>query len=249
MRRLPVTVGEIIGPTFVSINEVYEYQTTLPIGLNAIWNVEGGSVQSGAGTNKIAVKWTTVGTFNLKVKANDTCSNQRQLTISVCQPLGVDSIIGKRQVKITDTVSYEAANKSFSGYFWDVSNNGKIVEGGGTAQIKVVWQSGTSGSISVFPAETCADTVTISVVIGSTGLLPLSQHNNIFYPNPVADKLFFSEKNPQTKITITNLTGAVCFETDDLSSGYIETHNLPAGVYFLTIQTNTNHRIFKLIKL
>ena len=249
MRRLPVTVGEIIGPAFVSINEVYEYQTTLPTGLNAIWNVEGGSVQSGAGTNKISVKWTTVGTFNLKVKANDTCSNQRQLTISVCQPLGVDSIIGNRQVKITDTVSYEAANKSFSGYFWDVSNNGKIVEGGGTAQIKVVWQSGTSGSISVFPAETCADTVAISIVIGSTGLLPISQQNNIFYPNPVADKLFFSEKNPQTKITITNLTGAVCFETDDLSSGYIETHNLPAGVYFLTIQTNTNHRIFKLIKL
>jgi hypothetical protein len=250
IRRFPASIGEVTGPTFVIINETYEYQTTLPVGLNAIWDVNGGSIQTGAGTNKIAIKWTTAGTFNLKVKANDTCSNQRQLAITVCQPLGVDSIIGKKQVKIADTVSYEAANKNFSVYFWDVSNNGKLVEGGVTAQVKVVWQSGNSGRISVFPAETCADTVSISVAIGTTGLLPLSEYNSIFYPNPVNDKLFFSEENSHSKITIANLTGAICFETDDLSRGYyIETHNLPTGLYFLTIQNHTNTRIFKLIKL
>lgn len=248
-RRSPVSIGEVTGPAFVKVNEIHEYQTALPTGFNAIWDVAGGSIQGGAGTNKIAIKWTTAGMFKLKVKANDTCSNQRQLSISVCQPLGVDSIIGKRQVKLTDTVSYEAANKSFSVYFWDVSNNGKIVEGGGTTQIKVVWQSGSSGSVSVFPAETCVDTVTILVTIGTTGLLSLSQFNDIFYPNPVTDKLFFSEGNSCSKMTITNLTGAICFETDNLSSGYIETHNLPAGIYFLTIQNHTNIRTYKLIKL
>lgn len=248
-RRSSVSVGTISGASFVRKNAIHPYQTTLPQGSTAIWEVTGGLIQTGGGTDKITVQWMNDGLHSIKVKANDTCSNQTQLTVSVCQPVGADSIIGPRQVKPADTVTYEAANKSFSVYLWQISSNGKLISGAGTPQVKVIWQNGTSGNVSVYPPEPCVDTLSIAVNIGSTGVQQVQNHAVSIYPNPFTDKIYFSGLTNQTNVTIKGITGAIHQVVYHLEKGFIETHMLPAGVYFLNISTESGLQIFKLIKL
>jgi hypothetical protein len=247
-RRIAVEVGPITGTTTARLNETQTYQTSLPQGSTAIWEVTGGTIESGAGTNTITVKWVSAGTNNIKVKANDTCSNQTVLNVNVCEPINVGPVIGPTEAKLGDTVLYQTTNSSFSGYAWEISSNGKIISGLGTSQITVVWESGLLGTIRVIANVPCADTALYNTSLSGTGLNKVNENGVNIYPNPFNNQLLIEGLLEQTSITITNVTGVVVYHTEEQTSAQISTEELPSGVYYLRVKNEFGVKMIKVCK-
>lgn len=72
------------------------------------------------------------------------------------------------------------------------------------------------------------------------------------YPNPIKDKLqieFQNEAAQETKLNITNSLGQlVYFSNNPNQKQEINLNFLPSGIYYLKIQTNSEQRIFKIVK-
>jgi len=71
------------------------------------------------------------------------------------------------------------------------------------------------------------------------------------YPNPVKDKLFlqFDGNTNAVQITVSNVLGETVNKTNFTNSeGEIEFISMPSGVYFLTLQSQSQQQVFKVVK-
>jgi len=71
------------------------------------------------------------------------------------------------------------------------------------------------------------------------------------YPNPFRNSLALKWKDeqiPDARVVITDARGQIYFDEKMQKSMIIDTHNFPAGVYFLAVKAPSHQQTFKLIK-
>jgi len=68
------------------------------------------------------------------------------------------------------------------------------------------------------------------------------------YPNPANETINLQNIQPNTLITITNITGQIILQTSLNQSNQINISNLTSGLYFIQSQSNNNFQTTKFIK-
>ncbi|EAY26097.1 Ig-like domain-containing protein [Microscilla marina] len=115
-----------------------------------VWNVSGGTIQSGAGTASITVDWGvgTVGSITLDESIGG-CTAQIVKNISI-KPVPTPALVGIVGNCIAEQTTYSTASVPGNTYTWTV-NGGTVASGQGTNSITVTW--GTSGAKSISVEE------------------------------------------------------------------------------------------------
>ncbi len=177
---LPIIIRSLPTPVIIGDVAVCEqsagkmYQVTPVANHSFVWSVTNPTqnvIVAGQGTNIITVNWGSVaGSDTIKVVQTDNnfatnCSTTKTLNINVL-PLPTPTITGDFNVCASDTllntpnfydITYTTPLAANSSYKWTVSNNGKIVSGQLTNQIRVRW---TDPSLTT-PLNTTTGTVTV----------------------------------------------------------------------------------------
>ncbi len=68
------------------------------------------------------------------------------------------------------------------------------------------------------------------------------------YPNPVGNKIFIQSKNDIESVSIYSITGALVYQTNQLTENTIELITLKSGVYLVKIKSNKGIHFKKIIK-
>ncbi len=141
---LPPTPG-IIGPASVCVGSGNLVYYTDP-GMGAyVWTISpGGTITSGAGTNVITVSWNETGNQNLGV-AYTSAAGCAAITPTIknvtVKPLPVPQVTGPDTLcKGSLGISY-STDPGMSGYIWNISPGGSIVNGLNTAMVQVNWNN------------------------------------------------------------------------------------------------------------
>lgn len=149
----PLPVPTITGPLAAcqnSTGNVYSTQTGMT---NYIWNVVGGTITGGTGTNSITVTWTTVGTETVSVNYNNGngCSAAIPTVFNVTvNPLPVPAITGNTPVCQNSSGNVYTTQTGMTNYIWTVI--GGTITAGGTGTdntVTVTWTTVGTESVGV----------------------------------------------------------------------------------------------------
>ncbi len=120
------------------------------------WNVSGGSITKGQGTDSITVNWGGVaGSDTIQVTETNAngCISPADTMIVILDSVPVTSpIIGNKSVCLNDSDIYIVTNSPGDTYTWTVTGGG-ISSGQGTDSIKVNWGSAGLGTVTVSEAN------------------------------------------------------------------------------------------------
>jgi gliding motility-associated-like protein len=138
----PPPLPTITGPATACLNStgnVYLTQTGMT---EYVWNVSGGTITQGAGTNIIHVTWTSSGLKQVCVMVTDEngCESAAPggcFDVMVSQQ-PTPQLIGDISVCQKDIKTY-STQSGMTGYAWNVSTGGAILSGTGTNTITVQW--------------------------------------------------------------------------------------------------------------
>ncbi|HPI05108.1 MAG TPA: proprotein convertase P-domain-containing protein [Saprospiraceae bacterium] len=128
-------------------------------------------VNSGAGTNTVAVTWNNSTGGNVCVTASNSCSSSTQLCIPVTvnptvvatQPQGNATVCGNSNVTYTIP-----ANPNVTNYTWTVTG-GTVSTGQGTNSITVHWGTGATGTVCVKVTGPCGTSPDVCLPVQITG--------------------------------------------------------------------------------
>ena len=174
-----VTVGQtptqtaIAGPAVVCNGSTQNYNVTNVAGQTYTWTVTGGTITTGAGTNAIAVQWTTLGnqTVNVTIGTTGTnCSTSLTRNVSVEEQPN-PYVAGQTVVCTGQTVEYSTDDNFQHSYIWTVNGGGTIVSNPASSTINVEWTTAGSWTLSVTQTNAsgnCSRTATATVVVGQT---------------------------------------------------------------------------------
>lgn len=156
-----------------------------------VWQVNGGSIISGQGTNTINVLWTVSGYPNLSVsyKSPEGCMASKSVSINVStQP--ISNIVG-----VLDTIynsnSIYHTNPNMTNYTWKVVG-GDILSDSTNSNINVHWSTIGTGSISVnFNNNGCVSNTTTKSIILTPSICMITydstENFNRIYFNTIPD--------------------------------------------------------------
>lgn len=167
----PANVEAINGPDSVCTNDQsINYNIDDPDANSTYdWDVNGGTIVSGQGTDNIEVDWDDQGgKYTIEVTQTNACQYTDTFEDTVIvEPLPTSSIFGPATVtENTSGIDYSVEGIEGYTYNWDIEN-GTVSEGQGSENIKVDWGSAGSGKVKVEGSNPCgsADTVELSVNI------------------------------------------------------------------------------------
>lgn len=247
-RRSRISVGPINGNRTSKVNALTSYNIAAVSGFTPIWQVNGGTIISGDGTTAIVVRWDVAGNQQVSVRMNDTCSTTSTITVDVCAPVSAGSISGSLNANIGDTVTYQVVNQLSFNYNWFISNNGRIVSNNNSPIIKVIWDSGTAGSVSVSPIVACADTISIQVNLSATGIKESWMNNLSIFPNPFNQSVQIEGLPEHCTIQLREINGKLLQTFEAKSQLNMNTEQLPSGIYLLMIINDQGTLTKKIIK-
>lgn len=160
----PLSICEGANGTIYSVN--------LNPGSTYTWNVTGGAIASGQGTNTINVDWGTSGSGSVSVFETNPagCPSQPTNINVTINPIPLTtSISGPANLCADSSGIYSVTGLSGSNFNWSISG-GVITSGQGTNTINVTWGSSGGGSLSVIETSTdgCAGAPqNLNVIINS----------------------------------------------------------------------------------
>lgn len=142
------------------------------------WQISGGSIQTGNGTNSVTVAWSSIAPvtgllwYSVTPILPDTLCYvfSDTLTVSVVEAPITSSINASAQTCLNDTVFANVVATVGSTYAWSASN-GTIISGNGTSQVAVLFN--TIGSQSLTVIETSingCDGLPVTLAINVNGL-------------------------------------------------------------------------------
>jgi photosystem II stability/assembly factor-like uncharacterized protein len=232
----------ILGEGTVCKDNTYTYSLPKVEGTTYTWNVLGGEIAQGQGTNKVEVKWTLSGQQLLSVSQENRCGPAAPIlkTITVNSapdsPLGIS---GEPRVGLGEQI-YEVTATAGLNYRWSLSGGGRILAGQGTGRAVVLWENEGNYELAVEAQNACNYSpkrilpVNVNII---TALEPLDKGDLKVYPNPSQGNLSISSKtlDSWSTLLIYNSVGQLV-ETRSISPYQIELtlDNLPKG--FLLIQ-------------
>lgn len=169
--QVPDTPTLIFGESNICLGQ-FEYQIQEPMVSDVTyeWRVDGGTILSGQGTTKIQVRWDVPGRNAVLVRGTNNCGNggTRGLEVIVSTlPQNITQAEGDGVVCINGSMEYSVTSVPGTIYVWEVSG-GTILEGQGTASVRVQWNTLASQTLSVTPNNPCGQgqkySRTISVI-------------------------------------------------------------------------------------
>lgn len=153
---LPVISGKLVA---CSGNAETYTITAIPGASSYNWQITGGVISSGNGTDSVQVIWdNNVSSGTLCATAQNTCglSTQSCINVTVEPPLAQPVIIGDATLCTGITGSYSITSISgATGYNWTVPAGGTIVSGQNTTSITVNWSAAPGGNVCVAPISGC----------------------------------------------------------------------------------------------
>lgn len=253
----PRDIPEIEGEGAVCLESFMEYSVPDVPGTTFIWEVDGGLITEGQGTNSIVVRWINVNQQNVRVTPSNPCGNGEVSLkeIMVQTPPQLPSVIeGPDMVGLTEEV-YTVTNVADVNYQWRISGQGgRILDGQGSNSIRVQWEREGDFTITVTPENGCdqgeAQTLAVNVnLITSIIERPIEQASVSVYPNPSSGDFHLSIKGIHgvRKISVYNALGQTLNEISP-SEGVeqFKFENMPKGLHTISIQTR-EQEIFKKI--
>ncbi len=142
---LPVPVPTITGPVIVCMLSDSNIYVTEPGMTNYLWFVSlGGLITAGNGTNVITVTWIVPGAHVVSV--NYTTPDGCRATYPAIQNVSVipspaPTIMGSNILCInSDTADY-ITETGMNDYYWFISTGGIIINGQGTNEVQVAWNT------------------------------------------------------------------------------------------------------------
>ena len=186
----------IAGNSTLCIFDTDTYTTAAGM-TNYVWNIIGGTIQSGTGTNQISVKWNTAGTGKMVVRYNDenVCPALMVDTFKVIvHPLPVPTISGSNAECFEECTEY-TTQSGMSNYVWTVTN-GTIDGSGNLSNVTICWDdiygdnigkvsvSYTDGNGCTAAAPTQKDNITVYALPATPVILgdeEVCYHSEITY--------------------------------------------------------------------
>ncbi len=144
------SVPDISGDNDVCVNESGVTYTTESGMTNYVWDISGGIITGGDGTEEITVTWTTAGSGSVSVMYDDdnNCTSATPTVYAVnVNALPVPGVSGATEICLNESESY-STESGMSNYSWSVSG-GTITSGSGTEEISVTWDTAGAGTVSV----------------------------------------------------------------------------------------------------
>jgi hypothetical protein len=138
----PQPTPTVSGPATACQGLIQTYTTQS--GMSAYtWTVSaGGSIQSGAGTNSITVKWNSAGAQNVSVNYSNAngCRAASPTVYNVTvNAASTPTITGTNSLCVYSGYYTYFTEPGYTGYNWTVSSGGQITAGQSTNSIQVLW--------------------------------------------------------------------------------------------------------------
>ena len=139
----------ISGPASICLNTDGLYTTLSNPDKIFIWEVTGGNILSGQGTNEVNIFWDIKGKGSVTLRDSSISSGCTSLsTIYQVDVINAPlALIGGATVKcVGDTANYGSIPNANRTYDWSVIG-GTIISGLGTEKITVIWNQGGTGTV------------------------------------------------------------------------------------------------------
>lgn len=189
---LPKTTQEIQGEGSACTTQSYVYSLPNIEGVSYKWETTGGEIISGQDSPLVTVKWNLTGEQQLLATPQNRCGQSEPVIKPVfvnAVPAQPGEIKGEAQVGLGETY-YNVTGENGINYQWKIDNlGGRILEGQGTASVKVIWQQEGDFNLMVTPLNICNEgesrilQVNVNVITSLPELNPDSESLKI-YPNP-----------------------------------------------------------------
>lgn len=234
----------ISGNGSVCKDNTYSYSLPKVEGTTYTWNVVGGEIAQGQGTNKVEVKWTLSGQHQLSVLQENRCGPaapiMKTITVNAApdSPLGIS---GESRVGLGEQI-YEVTETPGLNYRWSLSGGGRILAGQGTGRVVVLWQNEGNYELAVEAQNACNYSpkrilaVNVNII---TALEPYEDGDLKIFPNPSQGNLTISSNSLDsfTTVLVFNPVGQlVATQSISAYQHEIRFHNLPKGLLLIQLQ-------------
>ncbi len=144
-------------------------------------------------------------------------------------------------------VSFNNTSIGADTYSWEFGDESSASSD--TNPVHTYNSGGTYTVVLTAESECGSDEVTHNVIV-TTDIDDFVTLGLTVYPNPVKDNLFVSSDSEITQLILTDISGKIIHEFDNISSDTFELNitNLQSGVYLLRISTKDANKLIKLIK-
>jgi hypothetical protein len=262
---IPVTLNalpapEINGNTVVCSGQTAVAYNTALSNNTFNWEVTGGTIASGQGSNEILIVWETPGSGSVAVTETieaTQCRKSNEMPVSINTLSAVPSIPnGPVSVDVYSIASseYTALPVAFAdSYTWKLEPSDAGVINGTANTSTVTWNSGFRGtaSISVKTANGCGESgfselLTVNV-FSSLGISEQGENSGFsITPNPNNGKFLLklnTGNNRNVSYRITNSAGQVILSKENMHidtnySENISINNAASGTYYFRFETD-----------
>lgn len=264
----PIPATVISGNAIGCEGDINSYTTPISVGNTYQWNITGGTINSGQGTNEINVTWNTTGANNLSLTETipaTLCATNIEYPVTINGLAGVPiKPVGSSNVDIyqvgTSDYTVEATVNTLN-YVWQVLPAEAGIISGTSTTGNVVWNNSFRGNATVTAkaVNNCGESIwseAITVkVFSSLGIETNNSNMGVaLTPNP-NNGIFSLSVNTPLKTTlsvrIASVAGKVVYENKVIESNgdYSEAYklNLAPGSYNVIISNETGSVVKKMV--
>ncbi|MFC3416543.1 YCF48-related protein [Algoriphagus hitonicola] len=253
---IPGVSEQIGGEGSVCIEEEYTYTVSNQSGVDYDWTVSGGEIVNGQGTASVLVIWGETGDHSISVVPSNSCGEGSNLSkpILVKPQAETPGEISGEGITAPGEQIYEVIPVGENSYQWTIDGEGaSIVEGQGTASVRVIWEREGEYTLSVRAQNSCGFSeasrlpVTVSFI---TSLEPEGDFPLLVYPNPSSGQLFLESESLSkwNSVEIVNQLGQSIVSAP-ISSGQTLAvfQDLPKGILLVRLKGRTGVLIKKIV--
>jgi len=207
------------------------------------------------GSTESEITVNSTGIYTVQVTDDNGCSAFTQTSVAVFDGADAYNVTGTTDVMQGDTVVYTAETTTAIGdqLFWYIPAGGEIIGAADETSVTVVWTETGSFNLAlgIVSAAGCFPdglivVVNVGDIINAVDAIDLSDEIQLF-PNPVSNSLTIKTEIDIQKIRLVDLAGRVL---RDYTNEYrLDLAWLPAGIYFVEIETEEGIWTKKIVKL
>ncbi len=227
---------------------------------------EGGDVTLGLSNEYASYQWSNgstepeitvdaTGFYTVQVIDENGCSAFAESSVLIFNGADAYTVTGETNVTLGETITYTAETTTAFGdqLFWYVPAGGEIIGANNEASVTVLWTETGSFNLAlgIVSAAGCfpdglAIVVNVGDVINAVDDTDLSDRIQLF-PNPVSDILTIKTEMNIQQIRLIDLAGRVLRTYANESR--LDLSVLPAGIYFVEMETQEGIWTEKVVKL
>ncbi len=136
---------EIKGDQYICPSETKEYTINKVTG-TAQWEVIGGSIITGQGSEKVSIQWGVSGPFEIKVRLRTDysgieCFSEWTKLVIISEDPFLIEVSGSTPICPGDLGNYKSNIQDASRYLWSVipTDAGQVITGQGSSEIEIEW--------------------------------------------------------------------------------------------------------------